>query len=34
MNSRKCESCNVDVQKASYAKYLGSKKTLRKWRTK
>ena len=26
MNSRKCESCNVDVQKASTAKHLRSKK--------
>ena len=28
MNSRKCEACNVDVQRASHAKYLRSKKHL------
>ena len=25
MNSRKCDVCNVDVHRASYAKYLRSK---------
>ena len=28
MNSRKCEICNVDVQRASYVKHLRSKKHL------
>ena len=28
MKSRKCEICNVDVHKASYVKYLRSKKHL------
>ena len=28
MNSRKCESCNVDVHRASYVKHLRSKKHL------
>ena len=28
MNSRKCEICNIDVHKASYAKYLKGKKHL------
>ena len=26
MNSRRCEICNVDVHRASYAKHLKSKK--------
>ena len=34
MNSRKCETCNVDVHRASYMKHLRSKKTLRKYKTK
>ena len=28
MNCRKCEVCNVDVQRASYVKHLRSKKHL------
>ena len=28
MNSRRCEICNVDVHRASYAKHLRSKKHL------
>ena len=28
MNSRECDICNVDVQRASYVKYLRSKKHL------
>ena len=28
MNSRNCEICNVDVHRASYVKYLRSKKHL------
>ena len=27
-NSRRCEICNVDIQRASYAKHLRSKKYL------
>ena len=34
MRSRKCDVCNVDVQRASYMKHLRSKKTLRKYKTK
>ena len=30
MNSRKCDVCNVDVHRASYAKHLKSQKTRRK----
>ena len=29
MSSRKCEICNVDVHRASYAKHLRSKKHLK-----
>ena len=29
MNSRKSDVCNIDVLKASYAKYLRSKKHLK-----
>ena len=28
MNTRKCEICNVDVHRASYAEHLRSKKDL------
>ena len=30
MNSRKCDVCNVDVHRASYAKHLRSKNHLEK----
>ena len=30
MNSRNCEICNADVHRASYMKYLRSKKQLEK----
>ena len=30
MDSRKCDVCNVDVHRASYAKHLGIKKHLEK----
>ena len=33
-NNRTCEVCNVDVQRASYAKHLRGKKTYRKYDTK
>ena len=33
-NSRMCEICNVDVQKASMKKHLGIKKSHRKQKTK
>ena len=32
MNSRKCDVCNVEVHRASFAKHLRSKKTLKKKR--
>ena len=30
MNSRKCDVCNIEVQRASYVKQLKSKSKLRK----